>query len=54
VVFIQDVVVVGLMSDVSAGLQAKSGCTLLNGIDSLRLRAPDVSKAFIAKPKEPY
>jgi len=42
------------MSDVPVGLRAKTGCTLLNGIDSERFRARVVTKAFIAKPKEPY
>jgi hypothetical protein len=40
------------MSDVPVGLRAKIGCTLLNGIDSAQALA--VTKAFIAKPKEPY
>jgi hypothetical protein len=40
------------MSDVPVGLRAKIGCTLLNGIDSAQALA--VTKAFIAKPEEPY
>ena len=42
------------MSDAPVGLRAKSGCTLLNGIDAERFCARIVTKAFIAKPKEPY
>jgi len=43
-----------LTSGDPVGLRAKSGCTLLNGIGAGRSRARAVTKAFIAKPKEPY